>query len=52
MYARTARLTRVSGTRNTEAIATQFDRLASTARQAARQANLAAELHRQLAAIG
>jgi hypothetical protein len=51
-YARTARMTRVSGARNTEAIAVRFEHLASTARQAARQANLAVELHRQLAEIG
>ena len=51
-YARTARMTRVSGARTTEATAVQFDRLATMAREAARQANLAAELHRQLAAIG
>jgi hypothetical protein len=51
-YARTARIMRVSGARSTEGIAVRFDRMAGTAREAAHQANLAAELHRQLAAIG
>ena len=51
-YARTARMMRVSGARNTEAIAARFEHLASTAREAARQATLATELHRQLAEIG
>lgn len=51
-YMRTARMTRVSGARNTEGIAARYDYLASVAREAARQANLAIELHRQLAAIG
>ena len=51
-YARTARMTRVSGARNTEAMALRFEYLASTAREAARRANLAVELHRQLAEIG
>jgi len=51
-YARTAQMTRVSGARMTEATAVRFDHLATMAREAARQANLAAELHRQLAAIG
>ena len=52
MYARAARMTRVSGARNTEGIAARNEHLARMARQAARQANLAAELHRQLAVIG
>jgi len=51
-YTRTARMARVSGARNTEAIAAQYDRLASAAREAARQANLAVERHRQLSVIG
>jgi hypothetical protein len=51
-YAQTARMTRVSGARNTEGIAARYEHLASVAREAARQANLAVELHRQLAAIG
>jgi hypothetical protein len=51
-YAQMARMTRVSGARSTEAIAARFDRMAGVAREAAHQANLAAELHRQLAAIG
>jgi hypothetical protein len=51
-YARTARMARVSGARNTEAMAVRFEYLASTAREAARRANLAVELHRQLAEIG
>lgn len=51
-YARTARMTRVSGARNTEAIAARYDHFASMSREAARQANLAVELHRQLATIG
>jgi hypothetical protein len=51
-YERTARMARVSGARNTEATAARFEHLASTAREAARRANLAVELHRQLAEIG
>ncbi|HEU5256331.1 MAG TPA: hypothetical protein VFU28_10085 [Vicinamibacterales bacterium] len=51
-YARTARMKRVSGARNIEAAAAHFEHLASEAREAARQARLAVELHRQLAAIG
>jgi hypothetical protein len=51
-YARTARTMRVSGAQNTEGIAARYEHLASMARQAARQANLAVELHRQLAEIG
>jgi hypothetical protein len=51
-YALHARMTRVSGARNTEATAVRYEQLAATAREAARRANLAAELHRQLAAIG
>jgi len=51
-YARTARMKRVSGARKTEAAAAHFEHLASEAREAARQARLAVELHRQLAAIG
>jgi hypothetical protein len=51
-YARSAHMTRVSGARNTEATALRYDHLAARAREAARQANLAVELHRQLAAIG
>jgi len=51
-YARTARMTRVSGARNTEPVAVRFEYLASAAREAARRANLAVELHRQLAEIG
>jgi hypothetical protein len=51
-YARTARMTLVSGARNTEAIAARYEHLASMSREAARQANLAVELHRQLATIG
>ena len=52
MYARTARMARVSGARNTEVVATRYDHLATIARDAARKADLAVELHRQLAAIG
>lgn len=51
-YARTARMMRVSGARNTEGIAGRYEHLASAAREAAGQANVAAELHRQLGAIG
>jgi|KBSMisStandDraft_5_1062788.scaffolds.fasta_scaffold544290_1 hypothetical protein len=51
-YARTARMKRVSGARNPDGIAARYDHLASDAREAARQARLAVELHRQLAAIG
>jgi hypothetical protein len=51
-YARTARMARVSGGRNTETIAARYEYLASIAREAARRADLAVELHRQLAAIG
>jgi hypothetical protein len=51
-YVRTARMTRVSGARNTEGIAGRYEQLAATARDAAKRANLAVELHRQLAAIG
>ena len=51
-YARTARIARVSGARNTEAAAARFEHLASEARETARRASLAAELHLQLAAIG
>jgi hypothetical protein len=51
-YAKTARMARVSGGRNTETIAARYEYLASIAREAARRANLAVELHRQLAAIG
>ena len=51
-YARAARMTRVSGARNTEATTARFEYLAGKARDAARRARLAAELHRQLAAIG
>jgi|SRR6185503_14846226 len=51
-YTRTARTMRVSGARNTERVAARYEHLASLAREAARHANLAAELHRQLAAIG
>ena len=51
-YARAARMARVSGARTTEALAGRYDHLARVAREAARQANVAAELHRQLAAIG
>jgi hypothetical protein len=51
-YVRTARMTRVSGARMTEATAVRFDHMAATAYEAARQANLGAELHRQLATIG
>jgi hypothetical protein len=43
---------RVSGARNPDGIAARYDHLASDAREAARQARLAVELHRQLAAIG
>ena len=50
--ARTARMKRVSGARNTEAAAAHFEHLASEAREAARQARLAVEVHRQLATIG
>ena len=45
-------MTRVSGARNTEATTARFEYLAGKARDAARRARLAAELHRQLAAIG
>ena len=51
-YGRTARMARVSGGRNTETVVAHFARLASEARAAARRARLAAERHRQLAAIG
>jgi len=51
-YARTARMARVSGARNIDVIAARYDQLASMAREAARQANLAVELHRQLSTIG
>jgi hypothetical protein len=51
-YAQTARMARVSGGRNTESIAAGYEYLARTAREAARRAKLAVELHRQLAAIG
>jgi hypothetical protein len=51
-YARTARIARVGGARNTAAMALRYEQLAATAREAARRANLAVELHRQLAAIG
>ena len=51
-YARAARMTRVSGARNIEGIAARYEHLETMARQAARQAYLAAELHRQLAVIG
>ena len=51
-YARTARMTRVSGARNTEAIAARLTTWRRLSREAARQANLAVELHRQLATIG
>jgi len=50
-YARTARMARVSGARNTAVVALRYEHLATTAREAARRANLAVELHRQLAAI-
>jgi hypothetical protein len=51
-YGRAAQMARVSGARSTEVIAAHYDRLASAAREAVRQADLAVELHRQLAAIG
>ena len=51
-YSRTARMSRVSGARNTEATAGRYEHLASMAREAARRAMMAVELHRQLAAIG
>jgi hypothetical protein len=51
-YTRTARQARVSGARNTEVTAARYEHLASTAREAARRAILAVELHRQLAVIG
>jgi hypothetical protein len=51
-YARMARMARVSGARNTETTAARYEQLAMKASEAARQANRAAELHRQLAAIG
>jgi hypothetical protein len=44
-------MARVSGARNTAAVALRYEHLATTAREAARRANLAVELHRQLAAI-
>jgi hypothetical protein len=50
-YTRMARMARVSGARNTDVIAARYDHLASVARETARRANLAVELHRQLAAI-
>src|SRR4029453_15689461 len=46
-YARTARMTRVSGARNTEAIAARYEQLAVSARGEARRANLAGEPQRQ-----
>jgi hypothetical protein len=51
-YARTARMARVSGARNTEGTAARYEHLARMARDAARQADMAAELHHQLATIG
>jgi hypothetical protein len=51
-YARTARMARVSGARNTEATAVRYEHLVATARDTARRARLAVELHLQLAAIG
>jgi len=51
-YAQTARMMRVSGGRNTESMAARYDYLARLAREAARRATLAVDLHRQLAAIG
>ena len=51
-YVQTARMTRVSGARNTEATAARYEQLAATAREAARRAHLAVERHRQLATIG
>lgn len=51
-YGQMARMARVSGARNSEATAAHYEQRATKAREAARQANRAAELHRQLAAIG
>jgi len=51
-YTRAARTTRVSGARNTEGVAARYEHLAREAREAARQASLAVELHRQLSAVG
>jgi hypothetical protein len=51
-YARSGRMTRVSGARNAEAAALRYEHLAATARDAAKRARVAAELHRQLATIG
>ena len=51
-YARSARMTRVSGARNTEATALRYEHLAATARDEAKRARVAVELHRQLATIG
>jgi hypothetical protein len=51
-YTRAARMTRASGARNTEGVASRYDHLAREAREAARHANLAVELHRQLSTVG
>jgi hypothetical protein len=51
-YATMAELSRVNGSRNAAVTATYGERLAHRAREVARQANAAAQLHRQLANIG
>jgi len=51
-YSLRAGMARVSGARDVTAVASQYDRLAATAREAARLANLALQRHRQLATVG